>query len=205
MKQTIYFCNNCETPFDVTVDGVIACPNCGLSYNIETYDYNTINGNNIKVEDIVVRMNHEVKIWFYEMCVKLMRDLLYIEVEIKNKRYYFIYNLNGIIHNIKYMTTIIGSWKTYTLTTGEDIYIYRGYPGCLITETDWRDIMENLMSVKHSSERILKLVEMYSPLFQCDEENPSWDNLEEEVDGMLKDIKTLYGFFKYGTVVKERN
>lgn len=202
MKQTIYFCNNCDTPFDKLNDGVVYCPKCGLSTNIESYDYNTINGNEINIEEIIVRMNDGVKNWFYEMFVKLLKDLLTIEVEIKNKRYYFIYNLNSIIYNIKYMTIIMGMWKTHSLTSGRDIFVYSGYPGCLITDADWKDAMEKMMSVKHSAERLLSLVEMYSPVYTCDEKCPNWVNLEEEIDEMIKDIKVLYRFFKYGTTTK---
>lgn len=204
MKQDIYFCNNCDTAFEEVIDDVAVCPKCGMTNNIDRFQYNTCSGEFIYPRDIIVRMNNNIKVWFYEMSVKILRDLLYVEVEIKNKRFHYVYNLNSIIHNIKYLTVILGTWKTHTLTEGNSVYVYKGIPGCLIAESDWKSLMESLMTIKHECERILRMTENCSNSFNSNPESkPNWENLENSVTDMLKESRKVYSFFKYGVTIKE--
>ena len=205
MKQNIYFCNNCATAFDNTVDDIIVCPNCGMTSNIDKFQYNTYYGEYIHPSDIIVRMNDSIKIWFYEMSIKLLKDILYIEVEVKNKRFHYIYNLNSIISNIKYLIDILGTWKTHMLTEGTSVFVYKGFPGCLISESDWKLLMESLVSIKHECEGILKMTENNSQIFYLNSEcKPNWENLENSVTDMFDESKKIYSFFKYGVTIKRK-
>ena len=217
--QHTYFCPNCKskiafgtklcvdcgTPFNTTVDGIAQCVLCGCTNNVETYEYDIENGVEFSPEHVLVRLSLEVKEWLYEMSVKIYKDLLTMEVEIKNRRFNFIYNLNNISANITYLKIIVDSWKTYKFTNGDSMFIYKGVPGCLLTETDWKMISETLNTLEQETNRMRFLVEKFITIKTKDiKGEPSWKNMEYEIDNMLYSCREMYNFFKYGACVPEK-
>jgi hypothetical protein len=202
MKKNIYVCLNCKRAFEDIFEDHVVCPYCRNDSTIETYEYDLQDVSNILAEDIIVRLDLFTQKWFYSMALNTMLDLFNAEKEIKCRCLGVHYPTISVINNIIYLIDKLNEWKKQQLISNEGIIFFEGNPGCLVLDSDWKMIVDLLMSVKNDAERILSTVEfcMNSTWKKdmCNVKEPNWENLEELITKALRNTLTIYRFFKNG-------
>lgn len=199
MKQDIHICNSCGIVFEVSDNNEPICPVCGLSKDVEVYTYNDLE-DQIKLREIMVRLSRNMQTWFFITSSQMIRDLLYIEVELVNHSYSVQSSLNNLISNTAYMLNLVNKWKSASFSSPNAIVYFKGEPGCLITEENWEMVTSNLLTVQNNAEEMLAIMEACWLGEHSDGETaePSWESLEGNTTDMLHSTIKVYRFFKTG-------
>jgi hypothetical protein len=206
MKQDIYVCLSCNLVFEKDEnDEELACPSCGCVDFLEMYSYDDLQ-QFIQADEVIVRLSRKMQLWFFTNTAQILRDLLSVEREIANKSFVVHYNLNSIITNTEYMLKIINEWRSSAMYKHDKLMVYKGDPGCLVTEKNWKMMTDTLLTTKNDAERLLSIMESCWLGENCDGESfePSWDSLQENVTSMLVNIIQVYRFFKHGVDIPEK-